>query len=73
MPLSPAELAYEAIQSASESPVTLVTTNGITGPPIIVPSFNPLNQVLPVNEAIREIMSLEERPWEDFTPSCFSM
>jgi hypothetical protein len=65
MPLSPAELAYQAIQSASESPVTLVTANGTTAPPITAPSFDPLNQVLPMDEAIREIMSLEERPWED--------
>lgn len=65
MPLSPVELAYQAIQFASESPVTLVTANGTTTPSITAPSFNPLNQVLPMDEAIREIMSLEERPWED--------
>jgi len=45
MLLSPAELAYQAIQSASESPVTLVTANGTTAPSITAP-FNPLNQVL---------------------------
>lgn len=65
MSLSPAELAYEAIQIASESPVTLVSANGTIAPPITAPSFDPLNQVLSVDEAIREITRLEERPWED--------
>jgi len=60
MPLSPTDLAYQAIQSSSESLATLVTTNGTVVPPIIVSSFDPLNQVLPIDEAIREIMSLEE-------------
>ena len=63
--LSPAELAYQAIQSASESPVTLVTANSTISPPITSPSFDPLNQVLPKEESIREIMGLEEQPWED--------
>lgn len=65
MPLSPSELAYQAIQSTSKSLVSLVTANCTTDPPIIAPSFDPLNQVLPTDEAIREIMSLEEQPWED--------
>ena len=65
MPLSPAELAYQAILSAFESSVTLVTANGTTTPPIMAPSFDPLDQVLPTDKAIREIMSLEERPCED--------
>lgn len=34
MPLSPAELAYEVIQSTSKSSVTLVLANGTTAPPI---------------------------------------
>lgn len=65
MSLSPSELAYQAIQSAFKSLVTLVTTNDITAPPITVPSFKPLNQVLPQDKAIREIMILEVRPCED--------
>lgn len=65
MSLSPAELAYKAFQIASESLVTLVSANGTTAPPITAPSFDPLNQVLSVDEAIREITRLEERPWED--------
>ena len=65
MLLSPSQLAYQAIQSASESLVTLVTANGTIVPPITAPSFDPLNQVLPMDKAIREIMSLEERTWED--------
>ena len=58
MPLSLAELAYQAIQFSSESPVTLVSANGTTTPPITSLSFDPLNQVLPMDKAIREIMSL---------------
>ena len=65
MPLSVAEPPYQAIQFASESPVTLVSANGTTTPPITAPSFDPLNQVLPKDDFIREIMCLEERPWED--------
>lgn len=64
-PLSLTELAYQAIQSASSSPITLATTNSTTAPPITAPSFDPLNQFLPTDEAIREIMSWEERPWKD--------
>jgi len=64
MPLLPAKLAYQAIQSAFDSPVTLVTANGTISPPIMAP-FDPLNQVLPKDEVIREIMSLEEQAWED--------
>ena len=63
MSLSPAELACEAIQIASESPVTLVSANSTTAPPITTPSFDPLNHVLPKDEAIRKIMILEEKSW----------
>jgi len=65
MPLSLAKLAYQSIQSASESLVTLVMTNGTTSSPITSPSNDLLNQVLPSNEIIQEIMSLDERPWDD--------
>jgi len=65
MSLSPAELAHQAIQSASESLITLVMASSTTSPPITTTSFDLLNQVLPSNEAIREIMCLEEQPWED--------
>ena len=60
MLLSPAELPCEAIQIASESLITLVLSNSTTPPPITTPSFDTLNQVLPMDEAIREITSLEE-------------
>lgn len=66
MLLSPAEFAYQAIQSASVSPITLVMANGTMTHPINAPSFDPLNQVLYKDEAIREIMSLEERTWEEW-------
>lgn len=65
IPLSPTKLAYQAFQSASESSVALVTANNTTTPPINDSPFDPLNQVLPTDGAIREIMSLEERPWEN--------
>ena len=39
--------------------------NSTTAPPVTAPSFDPLNQVLPIDKTIKEIMSLEERPWED--------
>lgn len=60
MSLSPVEMAYQAIQSASNSPITLVTTNGTISSPTIAPSNDILNQVLPLDEAIQEIMCLEE-------------
>ena len=60
MLLSPAKLDYQAIQSTSESLVTLVTADGTTSPTITAPSFDLLNQVLPSDEAIRDIMCLEE-------------
>lgn len=65
MSLSPAQLAYQAIQCASKSPINLVSANGTTIPPIAALSFDPLNQVLMMYEAIREITRLEEKPWED--------
>lgn len=65
MLLSPTELVYQAIQFASEYLVTLVLANSTIAPPITAPSFDPLNRVLPMDEAIRELTSLEERPWKD--------
>ena len=59
MPLSPKELAYQAIQSASDSSTDLVTTNGTSPSPTTAPK-NILDEVLPMEEAIREIMYLEE-------------
>jgi len=60
IPYSSVELAYQAIQSTSKSRVTLLTTNGTTFSPINSPSNNLFNQVLPSDEAIQEIMCLEE-------------
>lgn len=62
MLLSPIKLAHQSIQSTFESLVTLVKANDTTSPPITTPSSNPLNQFLPMGEAIREITSLEEKP-----------
>ena len=66
MPLSPVELAYQAIQTASEPSTNMVSTTGTTLSPITVLSKDLLNEVWPTDEAIREIMSLEERPWGEF-------
>ena len=66
MPLSPAELAYQAIQITSKPSTAMVSTKGTNFPPITVLSKDLLNEVLPTDEAIREIMSLEERPWGEF-------
>jgi len=60
MPLSRAKLAYQAIQSASESLVTFVMTNGTASSPINAPSYDLLNQVLSPDKYIQEIMCLEE-------------
>lgn len=66
IPLSPAELAYQAIQIASEPSTAMVSTKGTNLSPITVLSKDLLNEVLPTDEAIREIVSLEERPWGEF-------
>lgn len=66
MPLSPAELAYQAIQITSEPSTTLVSTNGANLPPITVLFKYLLDEVLPSDEAIREVMSLEEWTWGEF-------
>ena len=58
MPLSPVELAYQAIQTASEPSTDMVSTTGTTLSPITVLSKDLLNEVWPTDEAIREIMSL---------------
>ena len=60
MPLSPAELAYQAIQITSEPSTVMVSTKGTNLPPITILSKDLLNEVLPIDESIREIMSLEE-------------
>ena len=44
----------------------MVSTAGTNLPPIIVLSKDLLNEVWPTDEAIREIMSLEEQPWGEF-------
>ena len=66
MTLSLVELYYQVIQSASNSPVTLVTANDTTSSPTTYPSSDLLNQFLPLDKAIGEIVCLEERPWENF-------
>ena len=60
MPLSPAELAYQAIQIAYEPSTAMVSIESTNIPPITVLSKDILNEVLPIDEVIREIMSLEE-------------
>ena len=58
--LSPDKLAYQTIQSASTSSVTFVIVDDMTSPPTTTPPLEPLDQLLPMNEAIREIMSFGE-------------
>ena len=52
MPLSPAELAYQAIQITSEPSTTMVSTKGTNLPPITALSKDLLNEVLPIDETI---------------------
>ena len=52
MPLALTKLAYQSIQSASDSTISLVMTNGTSSSPIISPSTDILNEVLPLEEAI---------------------
>ena len=52
MPLSLAELAYQAIKLSSKPSTALVSTNGTTLSPITVPSKNLLVEVLPTDESI---------------------
>ena len=66
MSLSSVELAYQAIQTTFEPSTDMVSTTGTTVSPITVLSKDLLNEVWPTDEAIREIMSLEERPWGEF-------
>jgi hypothetical protein len=54
MPLSPVELAYQAIQSASPSPHSLFDM-----------SLDPFHTIFPTDEMIMEIMSREETHWDD--------
>lgn len=58
-------MAYQAIQVAFNSVVNLVITNDTSSSPTNSPSNKLLNQFLPSNEDIREIMCLEELPWEN--------
>lgn len=58
MPLSPLELAYQPIQSTFDSLVTLVMANVTVPSPITTPFNDLLNEVLSMDEAIREILSL---------------
>lgn len=60
MSLSPSKLAYQAILSASDSFVALVTTKDTAYSPITDPSNNILDEVLPSDETIQEIISLVE-------------
>jgi hypothetical protein len=74
MPLSPTELSYSAIQSAGQS---VDTDHCPSFPRELDQYFLPhgahpmsvahdfLNDTLPSNESILEVLSLPERPWED--------
>jgi hypothetical protein len=72
MPLSPIELAYQAIQSAS---VASSDTDDRTNPIldeysqsswlISTTSPDPFDDTFPTDESIMEIMSLEDTPWDD--------
>jgi hypothetical protein len=54
MPLSPIELAYQTIQSKTNSPHSLLDT-----------SLNPFHSVFHTDDMIMKIMSTEDTPWED--------
>ena len=56
--LSWAELAYQAFQITYEPSTAMVSTNGTNLPPITVLSKGLLDEFLPTDEAIREIMFL---------------
>jgi len=60
IPLSLADLAYQVIDSTSDSSASLVTTNDTASSPIMDPSNDLLDEFLPLGEAIQDIMSLEE-------------
>jgi hypothetical protein len=72
MSLSPVELDYQAIQSAS---VVISDTDDRSTPIldeyshsswiISMASPDPFDDTFPTNESIMEIMSLEETPWDD--------
>jgi len=66
MPLSPVELAYQGIQSTFASPVILAMANGTIALPITAPPLDPLNELLPMDEVVREIMSFGEQHLEDW-------
>jgi hypothetical protein len=54
MPLSPVELAYQAIQLATPSPHSLCSM-----------SLDPFHVIFPIDEMIMTIMSMEDTPWDD--------
>jgi hypothetical protein len=54
MPLSPVELAYQTIQSATPSPRSLCDT-----------SHDPFHVIFPTDEMIMRVISLEDTPWDD--------
>jgi len=64
MSLSAVELAYQTIQYTSNSPITLVIANGTTSSHTIAPSSDLLDGILLKDEAIQEILYLEEKHWE---------
>ena len=66
MSLSLVESSYQAIQIASEPSTNMVSTTGTTLSPIKVLSKYLLSEVCPTDEAIWEIMSLEEWPCGEF-------
>jgi hypothetical protein len=54
MPLSPVELAYQAIQSETPSPPSLGDT-----------SLDLFHMIFPTDEMIMMIMSMEDTPWDN--------
>jgi hypothetical protein len=54
MPLSPVELAYQAIQSTTPSPTSIDDKYP-----------DPFHMIFPTDEMIMPVMSIEDTPWYD--------
>jgi hypothetical protein len=70
MPLSPAEVEYDAIQSASPSPDDqhLLASNSYSLPSwldSLSSTFDYILWIFPSDESIMEMLSIEEAPWDD--------
>ena len=72
MPLSPFEMAYEAVQSFSNTPSTdsdpmnvIIEEYSPISSSTLTSISDPFQQVFHTNESIREFFSMDELPWDD--------